>query len=93
MDKCIFDKSNTNGWSCDLGRAWIVNSECYECPDYRGEDMNNKELVRQYNLAVKEERYYDACNLLHELLEYRPRTIDPDWKDIIEEFNRRLSNG
>ena len=27
------------------------------------------------------------------IAEYNTRVIDPDWKDIIEEFNRRLSNG
>lgn len=95
MGKCIFDGSEfySGKYHCALHRAWIARGECNECPDYREEDMNNKELVRQYNLAVKEERYQDANNLLQQLLKYRPRVIDPDWKDTIEEFNRRLSNG
>ena len=92
MGKCIFDKPSTGKYHCDLYRAYIARGECHKCKCYREEDMNNKELVRQYNLATKEGRYDDANNILKELLEHRPRIIDPDWKDTIEEFNRRLSN-
>lgn len=95
MGKCIFDGSEfySGKYHCALYRAYIAKGECYRCKDYREEDMNNQELVRQYNLAIKEERYGDANIILKEMLEHKPRVIDPDWKDTIEEFNRRLSNG
>ena len=93
MSKCIFDRPTTNRYHCELHRAWIVRGECHKCKYYREEDMNNQELIRQYNLAIRESRHNDACDILEEILEHRPRVIDPDWKDTIEEFNRRLSKG
>ena len=52
--------------------------------------MDNQELVREYNKAISNHDYIRASYYLEKLS--KPKEINPDWKDIIEEFNRRLSN-
>ena len=50
--------------------------------------MDNQELVREYNRAISNKDYIRASYYLEKLS--KPKEINPDWIDIIREFNRRL---
>lgn len=48
------------------------------------------EMYGAYGCKAKNYLILDRCKGCKE---YEPAELNPDWKDIIEEFNRRLSNG
>lgn len=43
-----------------------------------------------YGCKAENTKIFDRCK---GCTEYTPAELNPDWKDIIEEFNRRLSDG
>ena len=45
--------------------------------------------VARYGCKISNMKILDECK---GCTEYTPAELNPDWKDIIEEFNRRLSN-
>lgn len=49
-------------------------------------------LSKLYDEYLKNNNLEKAIEIMGEISKFK-RVIDPDWKDIIEEFNRRLSNG
>ena len=46
--------------------------------------------VASCRCEAKNTKIFDRCK---GCTEHTPAELNPDWKDIIEEFNRRLSNG
>lgn len=50
----------------------------------------DNEMYGAYGCKAMNLSIYDRCKGCKE---YEPAELNPDWKDIIEEFNRRLSNG
>lgn len=93
MDKCIWDRPTTGKFNCELYRAWIAKGECYKCPNYKEGTMELQKLYDIYEGYLKNDNIKKAILTMKAIVEHNTRTIDPDWKDIIEEFNRRLSNG
>lgn len=92
MNKCIWDRPTTSGYHCEIHRAWISKGECYNCPNYKEETMELQKLYDIYEGCLKNNNLEKAILTMKAIVEYNTRTIDPDWKDIIEEFNRRLDN-
>lgn len=90
MDKCIWDRPTAGRFNCELNRAWIVKGECNKCPNYKRGTMELQKLFDIYEGYLKNDNLEKAILTMKAIIEYK--TIDPDWKDIIEEFNRRLSN-
>lgn len=92
MGKCIWDRPTTGKYHCEINRAWIAKDECWCCPDYKEETMELQKLYDIYEEYLKNNNLEKAIEIMGEIARFK-RAIDPDWKDIIEEFNRRLSNG
>lgn len=93
MGKCIWDRPTTGKYHCEIHRAWIAKGECHKCPNYKRETMELQKLYDIYEGYLKNNNIEKAILTMKAIAEYNTRVIDPDWKDIIEEFNRRLSNG
>lgn len=67
--------------------------ECYKCPIYKREIMELQKLASMYEEYLKNNNLGKAIGIMGEIAGFKTRAIDPDWIDIINEFNRRLSNG
>lgn len=81
-----------------LGAAYYLEKlskpkECYKCLIYKREIMKLQKLASMYEEYLKNNNLEKAIEIMGEIARFKTRTIDPDWIDIIKEFNRRLSNG